>query len=125
MTLTAKKSAHPPKDRNLEAFEAISSIGAECRLLVVTQLLVRPMRFHELLQTGIHPKTLARTLKYFLTREIVQREVLSTQPFAVQYRLTEKGTQLESIIIALNTWGERWIQISDAPPRKQSPSVTE
>jgi DNA-binding HxlR family transcriptional regulator len=39
----------------------------------------------------------------------VRRDVLSTQPFAVQYSLTEKGRQLQPVVEALRAWGERWL----------------
>jgi DNA-binding HxlR family transcriptional regulator len=71
---------------------------------------MRPMRFHELVKLGVglDPKTLSRVLKYLVSEEIIQRDVLSTSPFAVQYALTEKGRQLGPVIEALRDWGERW-----------------
>jgi DNA-binding HxlR family transcriptional regulator len=84
-------------------------------LIIVRSLLDGPMRFSELLRIGIgiDPKTLSRILTYFESEGIVQREVLTTRPFAVQYALTEKGKQLKPIIDSLRVWGERWI----APPK--------
>jgi DNA-binding HxlR family transcriptional regulator len=58
---------------------------------------------------GLDPKSLSRVLKYLASEEIVRRDVLSTQPVAVQYSLTEKGRQLEPVVEALRVWGERWI----------------
>jgi DNA-binding HxlR family transcriptional regulator len=109
--LPTKKRSCLIKDTRLPVVRAASAIAIECRLLVIIRLLGGPMRFNELLKTGIHTKTLARALKYLQAEEIVQREVLSTQPFAVQYRLTEKGKQLNSTVVALEDWGERWIKM--------------
>lgn len=69
------------------------------------------MRFNELLKTatGVDPRSLSRVLKYLASEEIVRRDVLSTQPFMVQYSLTEKGRQLEPVVDSLRTWGERWL----------------
>ena len=81
------------------------------RLVVIRYLLERPMRFNELLEaaTGVDPRSLSRVLKFLGSEDIVWRDVLSTQPFAVQYSLTEKGRQLQPVVEALRTWGERWL----------------
>jgi DNA-binding HxlR family transcriptional regulator len=69
------------------------------------------MRFNELLEaaTGVDPRSLSRVLKFLASEGIVWRDVLSTQPFAVQYSLTEKGKQLRPVVEALRVWGERWL----------------
>jgi len=78
------------------------------------------MRFNELLKIacGIDPKTLSRVLKYLVAEEIVRRDVLSTQPFTVQYALTDKGEQIRPIMQSLKAWGEAWVlpdMVSGAP----------
>ncbi len=99
------------------AIESIAKVGNELRLAVVSSLIQRPLRFNELLETatGLDPRSLSRVLKYLASEGIVHRDVLSTQPFAVQYSLTEKGRQLEPVVEALRVWGERWIIPEIAP----------
>jgi DNA-binding HxlR family transcriptional regulator len=98
------------------AIESIVKVGNELRLVVVSCLIDRPLRFNELVETakGVDPRSLSRVLKFLSSEGIVQRNVLSTQPFAVQYSLTEKGKQLEPVIEALRTWGERWLNPQEA-----------
>jgi DNA-binding HxlR family transcriptional regulator len=93
------------------AIESIMKVGNELRLVVVSCLIHGPLRFNELLETakGVDPRSLSRVLKFLASEGIVKRDVLSTQPFAVQYSLTEKGKQLEPVVEALRTWGERWL----------------
>jgi DNA-binding HxlR family transcriptional regulator len=93
------------------AIESIMKVGNELRLVVISCLIPRPLRFNELLETakGVDPRSLSRVLKFLASEGIVKRDVLSTQPFAVQYSLTEKGKQLEPVVEALRTWGERWL----------------
>ncbi len=69
------------------------------------------MRFNELLRVAceIDTKTLSRVLKYLASEEIVQRQVLGTQPFTVRYALTDKGEQIRPIMQSLKAWGETWI----------------
>ena len=69
------------------------------------------MRFNELLRVacGIDAKTLSRVLKYLAAEQIVRRDVLDTQPFTVQYALTDKGDQVRPIMQSLKAWGEAWV----------------
>ena len=91
--------------------ESVRKVGNEWRLVVIRYLTDRPMRFNELLRIagGVDPKTLSRVLKYLSAEGIVRRDVLGTQPFTIQYALTEKGRQLEPVIESLRTWGEKWV----------------
>src|SRR6267378_3286504 len=93
------------------AVESARKIGNQWRLIVIRYLLERPMRFNELLRVacGIDPKTLSRVLKYLAAEEIVRRDVLGTQPFTVQYALTDKGEQIRPIMQTLKAWGEAWV----------------
>ena len=97
--------------RACPAIESIMKVGNELRLVVISCLIDRPLRFNELVETasGVDPRSLSRVLKYLSSEGIVRRDVLSTQPFAVQYSLTEKGKQLTPVVDALRTWGERWL----------------
>jgi DNA-binding HxlR family transcriptional regulator len=83
---------------------------------VIRYLLERPMRFNELLRVacGIDPKTLSRVLQYLTEEEVVRGDVLSTQPFTVQYALTDKGEQIRPIMQSLKVWGEAWV-LRDVP----------
>ena len=93
------------------AVESARKIGNQWRLIVVRYLLERPMRFNELrrLACGIDSKTLSRVLKYLTGEEIIRRDVLGTQPFAVRYALTEKGEHLRPVMQSLKAWGEAWV----------------
>jgi DNA-binding HxlR family transcriptional regulator len=93
------------------AVKSITKVGNQLRLIVVRYLIDRPLRFNELLEaaTGVDPRSLSRVLKFLASEGIVRRDVLSTQPFAVQYSLTEKGRQLQPVVEALRVWGERWL----------------
>jgi DNA-binding HxlR family transcriptional regulator len=103
------------RERNDEtacpAVKSITKVGNQLRLVIVRYLIDRPLRFNELLEAarGVDPRSLSRVLKFLASEGIVRRDVLSTQPFAVQYSLTEKGKQLRPVVEALRVWGERWL----------------
>ncbi len=89
--------------------ESLHLVGNEKRLVIIRFLLDRPMRFNELLKVGLDSKTLSRALKSLERQGIVKREVINTQPFSVQYSLTEMGMQLKPVIDSLRTWAEKWV----------------
>lgn len=91
--------------------EAIRQIGGEWNMIVVRYLLEKPMGFNEMLRSasGMNSKTLSRILKNLQSRGIVFRRVISTQPFSVEYSLTEKGMALNTIMEDLKKWGEEWV----------------
>ena len=95
--------------------ESLRFVGNEKKLVIIRFLLDRPMRFNELIKVGLDSKTLSRALKGLEESGIVKRQVLSTQPFSVQYSLTEKGRGLKPVIDSLRAWAERWISGSSAP----------
>jgi DNA-binding HxlR family transcriptional regulator len=89
---------------------AIKSIVTESRLLVVRHLFAGPKGFNELLRvSGINSKTLSATLKFLEEYGIVDRKIVSTRPFLVQYSLTPAGLELRSALEALGNWGAKWL----------------
>jgi len=89
--------------------ESLHVVGNEKKLVIIRFLLDKPMRFNQLLKFGLDSKTLSRALKSLEAQGLVNRHVINTQPFSVEYSLTEKGRQLKPVIDALRTWAEEWI----------------
>jgi DNA-binding HxlR family transcriptional regulator len=91
---------------------AVEVIGTEWRLAIVhTLLLGGKQRFSQLLRSNpkLNAKTLSATLKHLEGVGVVQRTVVSTRPFKVEYSLTEMGTSLRPATNELRAWGERFI----------------
>ena len=63
-------------------------------------------RFNEFRQAlgPIPPGTLAARLGELEEAGLLERRVLDTRPPGVEYRLTERGLQLESMLEALTRW---------------------
>ncbi len=90
--------------------ETIRTLVTESRLLVVRHLFAGPKGFNELWRvSGINSKTLSLTLKFLEQQGIVNREILSTRPFTVQYSLTPSGLELKPALEAFGNWGSRWL----------------
>ncbi len=79
-------------------------------LVVVHHLLSGEKRFSELEKAikGISPKVLASTLHILQEHGIVVRNVETSSPVKVKYRLTEKGRDLARVVEEVRRWGERW-----------------
>jgi DNA-binding HxlR family transcriptional regulator len=99
-----------PVDDKCPVVGAIKSIVTESRMLVVRHLFTGPKGFNELLRaSGINSKTLSATLKFLEEYGIVDRKIVSTRPFLVQYSLTPAGLELRSALEALGNWGAKWL----------------
>ncbi len=90
--------------------ESVKSIGNVWNFIIIRYLSDKESGFNELLRNveGLNSKTLSRVLKGLQASGIVERTVLGTQPFSVQYALTQKGRDLKPVLDALRTWGENW-----------------
>ena len=66
------------------------------------------VRFNEFLQAlgTIPPATLAQRLSDLEKAGILEREVIDSRPPRVEYRLTERGGQLRSLLSALTRYAE-------------------
>ncbi|TKC62381.1 helix-turn-helix transcriptional regulator [Pedobacter hiemivivus] len=64
-------------------------------------------RFSDILNDvqGISNKMLSKELKELEINKLIKRTVLDTQPISVQYKLTEYGMTLKTIISNLAEWG--------------------
>lgn len=65
-------------------------------------------RFSDILNdvNGISNKMLSKELKELEMDKLIQRRVLDTQPIRVEYRLTEYGQTLRTLIDNLSDWGK-------------------
>ena len=64
------------------------------------------VRFNEFKQTlaGIPPRTLAARLAELEEAGVLQRRVLDTRPPRVEYRLTDAGRRLGTLVRAMHAW---------------------
>lgn len=102
---------HNPEREQCPIVSAIRELGGEWNLIIIRHLMLKNMGFNELLRAarGISSKTLSNNLKTLADKGIVDRMVISTQPFSVSYSLTEKGHSLEQVFEKLGHWGIKWV----------------
>lgn len=64
-------------------------------------------RFSDILNdvVGVSNKMLSKELKELEVNKLISRTVLETQPITVEYKLTDHGLTLKTIINNLTEWG--------------------
>ncbi|WP_423999059.1 winged helix-turn-helix transcriptional regulator [Haloarcula salina] len=90
-----------------------SLIGKKWHPVIVHRLLEHgPSGFNELKENvdGISSKVLSDSLEDLQEKGLVDREVISEQPFRVNYSLTERGASLEPVITEMAKWGQEHLE---------------
>jgi DNA-binding HxlR family transcriptional regulator len=87
---------------------ALDVVGDRWNLLIVRELLIhRGARFTDLLRglPGIAPNLLAGRLQDLAAGGVVRKETVTGQSAGHEYRLTERGRELDGVIRELLKWG--------------------
>ena len=97
---------------------ALDVVGERWTLLLVRELSTGPKRFKDLLGglPGIGTNLLTNRLKRLEGEGIVRRATLPPPAGSNVYELTELGSSLEPVIVALSRWGARLL---DAPREEE------
>ncbi|MFC7028351.1 winged helix-turn-helix transcriptional regulator [Halomicroarcula sp. GCM10025324] len=93
-------------------------IGKKWHPVIIHRLLESgPSGFNELKKNvdGISSKVLSDSLEDLQEKQLVDRAVISEQPFRVQYSLTERGESLEKVIMAMAEWGQNNLKAPSEP----------
>jgi DNA-binding HxlR family transcriptional regulator len=88
---------------------ALDLVGERWALLVVRELLLGPKRFSDV-QAGVpnaRPNVLSQRLRDLEAAGIVRRRKLGPPARAWVYELTERGLELEPVLLGLGAWGRR------------------
>ena len=97
---------------------AMDVIGKKWHPVIIHRLLQHDaLRFNELSEEvgGITNKMLSQSLDDLEEKELVNREIVSEKPVAVEYSLTERGRSLQPVIDSLEDWGKRYLRPSETP----------
>ncbi len=94
-------------------FHAVELVGRRWTGVILRSLLGGPARFHEIRESipDISDRMLSERLRELEAEGIVTRSVIPETPVRVEYALTEKGRALETAIVALGKWAERWVPL--------------
>jgi len=113
------KKNRPPGDKNEHCPLAIASelLGDMWILLIVQALLEGPKRYGEL-ETAldlhdsvgeISSRTLCQRLKLLEESKIITKKIFKETPPRTEYRLTDQGRALSSIIDEIRNYGRKYL----------------
>ena len=90
--------------------EGVELIGRRWTGSIVRSLLAGSTRFGEILSQvpGLSDRLLSERLRELEAAHIVTRTVYPEVPVRIEYSLTEKGRELETIVGAISAWADKW-----------------
>src|ERR1700737_5594091 len=96
--------------QDCSAARTLELVGERWSLLIIRDALFAGMtRFSEFERSlGSAPNVLAARLAWFVEAGLMTIEPVSEDSEVSAYRLTEKGTELAPVVVALTAWGEHW-----------------
>lgn len=102
---------------NCSAARALEIVGERWSLLIIRNaMFAGATRFTEFQrQLGVAPNILSSRLDRFVEAGLMQTRPLTQDHETREYVLTDKGRELQPVIITLTEWGDRWAA-PDGPP---------
>jgi DNA-binding HxlR family transcriptional regulator len=102
--------------QNCSIARALEVVGERWSLLIIRDVFLGLHRFDELQASlGIARNVLADRLNRLVEEGILERVRYSERPERFEYRLTDKGSELDVALAGLRQWGDK--HLSEKPPR--------
>ena len=102
--------------QNCSIARALELVGERWTLLIVRDCFLGLRRFEEFQQNlGIARNVLTDRLNRLVEEGILERVRYSERPERYEYRLTDKGRELDIALAGLRQWGDK--HLSAKPPR--------
>jgi DNA-binding HxlR family transcriptional regulator len=110
---TAMREELPGRPCSVAA--TLSLIGEKWSLLAIREISFGNRRFDQIARnTGAPRDRLAARLRALEAGGVIARRQYSEHPARYEYELTAAGEDLRTVLVALRTWGDKWVM--DAPP---------
>ncbi|MGY0235144.1 winged helix-turn-helix transcriptional regulator [Longispora urticae] len=94
---------------------ALQLLGEKWALLAVREITYGNHRFVDIVRnTGAPRDRMAARLRGLVEAGILERRQYSERPERHEYLLTEAGAELRPVMLALLSWGDKWL--ADTPP---------
>jgi DNA-binding HxlR family transcriptional regulator len=102
---------------NCSIAKPLSVLGERWAILVVRDVFLGRRRFDEMQESlGVASNVLSQRLATLTDEGILERHRYSEHPERFEYRLTQKGLDLQPVLLALIAWGDRYTVGDDGPP---------
>ena len=95
---------------NCGTANTLAVIGGKWKIMIMYHLIDGKKRFNELIRilNSITPHTLSKDLKELEKDGLIQKHTYEIIPPKTEYSLTNKGRELECVLIAINKFGEKY-----------------
>lgn len=99
----------------LTSLEAVTAIlSGKWSFMILSRLLGGAKRFNQICkELQINTKSLTDTLRHLEQYGMIRRQVYPTVPVTVEYSLTEKGRDFRQVLLAMESWGEKWLSTKE------------
>jgi DNA-binding HxlR family transcriptional regulator len=107
----------PFTDQNCSVASALEIVGDRWTLLVMREVLLGRHRFAEIRRSmGVAPNILSDRLGMLVEHGLLRRRLYSEHPESYEYMATQKGIDLNPVIVSLLQWGDKYAAPA-GPPR--------
>lgn len=87
----------------------LSIFGDRWTLLIMREIGMEVRRFEDIqAQTGMSPNLLTMRLKRLEEDGLIERRQYGERRDRFEYYATEKGKELDAVLLAIRAWGQRW-----------------
>lgn len=95
---------------NCGTANTLALIGGKWKIMIMYHLIDGKKRFNELIRilNSITPHTLSKDLKELEKDGLIKKRTYEIIPPKTEYSLTDKGRELEAVLIAINNFGEKY-----------------
>lgn len=91
-------------------------IGDRWTLLVLREAFLGTRRYDDYQRNlAAAPHIVAARLKKLVESKVLEKRRYQDHPPRYEYRLSERGHELYPVVIALITWGEKWLKSAQGP----------
>jgi DNA-binding HxlR family transcriptional regulator len=109
--------SEPKRPASDSVERALEQIGDRWTFLLLREAYFGVRRFDQFqTATGASPNILNDRLRKLVANGVFERKRYCDRPPRDEYRLTDKGRDLYPVIVALMTWGDRWLNEEKNPP---------
>jgi DNA-binding HxlR family transcriptional regulator len=103
--------------RQCSIARTLEIVGRRGAMLAVREVFLGNRRFDEMVRrTGVPRDTLAARLRALVGAGVLERVPYSDHPPRFEYHLTQAGLDLYPVILALMSWGDRYLAGDAGPP---------
>jgi DNA-binding HxlR family transcriptional regulator len=109
----------PFRDMTCSIARSLDVAGEWWTPLVLRDIWMGRTRFEEIRENlDVSRKLLASRLETLVREGVVRRQRYQDRPPRHEYLLTDKGEELMVVLLALQSWGDRWMAKKPGPPMR-------